>query len=153
MTHVEYCSPLWHPSKIEDIDAVKGIQLFFTAKIKESHSYWGWLKNPQLMSLQHRRELFILLNIWKILHNKIPNDLEVSFRPPKWLSFILSFFQTTFIFFIPNDIGFEPSFQVFQGVAVQRTSPYPSLLWNWGFGIFYRVPWVWLIEKHHSRVS
>ena len=32
-SHLEYCSPVWHPSKIEDIELIEGVQKEFTAKI------------------------------------------------------------------------------------------------------------------------
>ena len=47
--------------------------------------YWERLKKLDLMSLQRRRERFIILNMWKILHGKMPNDLNVQFRPPSRL--------------------------------------------------------------------
>ena len=34
-----------------------------------------------LMSLQRRRERYTLLIMWKILHEILPNDLKITFRP------------------------------------------------------------------------
>ena len=86
-SNVEYCSPLWHPSKIEDIESIEGVQRFFTAKIDGCRqlTYWERLIKLGLMSLQRRRERFILLTMWKILHNRLPNDLLISFRSPSRL--------------------------------------------------------------------
>ena len=84
---IEYCCPIWHPSKISDIDAIEDIQRDFTRNISgyQQLTYWQRLKRLGLMSLQRRRERFIILNMWKILHEKMPNDLNVQFRPPSRL--------------------------------------------------------------------
>ena len=79
---IEYCCPIWHPSKISDIEDLEEIQRDFTRIINgcQQLSYWKRLKKLNLMSLQRRRERFIILNMWKILHEKMPNDLNVQFR-------------------------------------------------------------------------
>ena len=79
---IEYCCPIWHPSKISDIEAIEEIQRNFTRNISGCLrlTYWERLKKLGLMSLQRRRERFIILNMWKILHEKMPNDLNVQFR-------------------------------------------------------------------------
>ena len=41
--------------------------------------YWDRLVHLSLMSLQRRRERFIILHMWKILHQKTSNDLNVQF--------------------------------------------------------------------------
>ena len=41
--------------------------------------YWDRLVYLSLMSLQRRRERFIILHMWKILHGKTSNDLNVLF--------------------------------------------------------------------------
>ena len=41
---------------------------------------WERLKEMQLMSLQRRRERYIILFVWKILHNVTPNDVGMTFR-------------------------------------------------------------------------
>ena len=41
--------------------------------------YWDRLKKLSLMSLQRRRERFIILHMWKILNNQITNDLQIQF--------------------------------------------------------------------------
>ena len=78
---VEYCCPLWHPTKISDIQELESVQKTFTARIsglQEMH-YWDRLVHLSLMSLQRRRERFIILHMWKILHQKTSNDLDVKF--------------------------------------------------------------------------
>ena len=46
--------------------------------MKELH-YYDQLIHLPLMSLQRRRERFILLHMWKILHWRTSNDLNVQF--------------------------------------------------------------------------
>ena len=78
---VEYCCPLWHPSKISDIQELESVQKTFISRItgmKELH-YYDQLIHLSLMSLQRRRECFILLHMWKILHGQTSNDLNVQF--------------------------------------------------------------------------
>ena len=78
---VEYCCPLWHPSKISDIQELESVQKTFISRItgmKELH-YYDQLFHLSLMSLQRRRERFILLHMWKILHGQTSNDLNVQF--------------------------------------------------------------------------
>ena len=41
--------------------------------------YWDRLQRLSLMSLQRRRERFILLHMWKILHRHTSNDINVQF--------------------------------------------------------------------------
>lgn len=78
---VEYCCPLWHPSKVSDIQELESVQKTFISRIsgmKELH-YYDQLIHLSLMSLQRRRERFILLHMWKILHGKTSNDLKIQF--------------------------------------------------------------------------
>ena len=61
---VEYCCPLWHPTKIQDIQELESVHETFTARIagmQDMHySYWYRLIHLSLMSLQRRRERFII---------------------------------------------------------------------------------------------
>ena len=78
---VENCCPLWHPSKISDIQKLESVQKTFISRItgmKELH-YYDQLIHLSLMSLQRRRERFILLHLWKIVHGKTSNDLNIQF--------------------------------------------------------------------------
>jgi ribonuclease P/MRP protein subunit RPP40 len=80
-SRTEYCCPLWHPSKLEDIKKLEAVQRTYTAKIPEVQhlSYWDRLKSLNLMSLQRRRERYILIHVYKILHDLAPNDLQMQF--------------------------------------------------------------------------
>ena len=80
---LEYCCPLWNPSKITDIQLLEGVQRTFTSRLYSVRhlDYWKRLQYLNIMSLQRRRERYIILQIWKILHNVSPNDVGVKFSP------------------------------------------------------------------------
>ena len=60
---------------------LEGVQRTFTAKIEGvCHlNYWRRLKALGLMSLQRRRERYIIVHMWKVLHGRCPNDVNVKF--------------------------------------------------------------------------
>ena len=79
---LEYCCPLWNPSKITDIQLLESVQRTFTNRIAglQGTDYWDRLKSLKMMSLQRRRERYIILQMWKLLHCISPNDLGVRFQ-------------------------------------------------------------------------
>ena len=78
-SYLEYCSPLWNPSKIIDIQELESVQRTFTSKIHglQHLHYWERLKTLTLMSLQRCRESYVIMHMWKILHGLTSNDLQV----------------------------------------------------------------------------
>ena len=78
---LEYCSPVWSPSLLSDIQALEDVQRFFTKKIRECKDldYHQRLKKLDLQSLQRRRERYCIIHIWKIYHGITPNDLNIKF--------------------------------------------------------------------------
>ena len=78
-SRLEYLSPLWHPTKQEDIKCIESVQRLFTSKVQglSDFNYHDRLKILGLMSLQRRRERFIIITVWKIINNVIPNDLNL----------------------------------------------------------------------------
>ena len=42
--------------------------------------YWQRLKRLKLMSLQRRRERYIIIHTWKIINSMAPNDIKMSFK-------------------------------------------------------------------------
>ena len=83
-SHPEYCCPLWHSSKIADIQKIEGVQRAFTSRIwgLQHLNYWQRLRALKLMSLQRRRERYIIIHMWKILHGYCPNDICIQFSEP-----------------------------------------------------------------------
>ena len=65
---------------IADIETIEAIQRRFTSKIHglEHLTYWQRLKKLGLMSLQRRRERYVLFVMWKIHHGLVTNDLGIT---------------------------------------------------------------------------
>ena len=82
---LEYCCPVWNPHKITDIEAIESVQRNFTRHIKgcQGVDYWGRLKKLQLLSLQRRRERYIMIHTWKIVNDLAPNDIKMVFKNSK----------------------------------------------------------------------
>ena len=80
-SQLEYCSPLWNPVKISSIQELESVQKVFTSKISgmTELNYWDRLRQLSLMSLQRRRERYIILHMWKVLHSITSNDLNIEF--------------------------------------------------------------------------
>ena len=79
---LEFSSPLWNPTKVVDIQELESVQKTFTSKIGgcKDLDYWERLKKLSLMSLQRRRERYIIIHMWKLLYGKTSNDLGVTFH-------------------------------------------------------------------------
>ena len=79
---LEYCCPLWSPSRVQDIAKIEAVQRRFTSKIHSlMHlNYWDRLKELNMLSLQRRRERYLLLYFWKIINGKVQNDVNVSWH-------------------------------------------------------------------------
>ena len=79
---LEYCCIVWSPHLIKDIVKVEQVQRYFTYKIKHMKdlNYWDRLKVLGILSLQRRRELNIILHLWKIKHCLYPNSIDIRFK-------------------------------------------------------------------------
>ena len=84
---VEYCCPLWNPLKVESIQQIEDIQRYFTRRIAglQNINYWERLFKLKLLSLQRRRERYMIIHVWKILNNLAPNDINMGFNENKRL--------------------------------------------------------------------
>ena len=80
-SHLEYCCPVWHPWNIGEIQQLENVQRAFTRKITNvSHlHYWDRLKKLGLMSLQRRRERFLIVTMGKIMNNQCTNEVGIIF--------------------------------------------------------------------------
>ena len=87
---LEYCSEIWSPYRIKNINKVEQIQRSFTFRIKglDNLNYWERLKDLGLLSLQRRRERNIILHLWKIRNKVNPNSINIEFKENKRLSAI-----------------------------------------------------------------
>ena len=72
---LDYGSLLWSPTKIHQIIMIEKIQKAFTKHLKgfSSFSYQERLSNLKIYSLQRRRDRYIVIYVWKILENLVPN--------------------------------------------------------------------------------
>ena len=72
---IEYCSALWCPLGVGQIQKLEAIQWSFIRKINNTKglNYWECLKSTKLYSLQRRRERYRIIYIWKILEKIVPN--------------------------------------------------------------------------------
>ena len=86
-SHLEYCCPLWNSCNSTETQDLEGVQRTFTSKIwRLQHlNYWQRLKALDMMSLQRRRERYIIIHMWKVLHGQCPNDINVRFCAPSRL--------------------------------------------------------------------
>ena len=82
ISRLEYCSPVWCPHKIKEIEQIEAVQRSFTARIDnmENLDYWQRLKSLNLYSLQRRRERFAIIHTYKIYKNLAPNDVNLQFH-------------------------------------------------------------------------
>ena len=79
---LEYSCPLWNGLTLENIRDLEAIQRTFTYKTvcpPYVQDYWDRLQYLQLMSLQRRRERYVILHMWKILNKLTSNDLNIFF--------------------------------------------------------------------------
>ena len=85
-SHLEYCCPVWNPQNTADIKKLEDVQKQFTLKIAglRDLNYYERLSALGLMSLQRRRERYIIIHMWKILYGKAP-ALSITFRDPSRL--------------------------------------------------------------------
>ena len=79
---MDYCCPVWFPTTKEEISALEGIQRSFTSRIQslKGFSYWERLRKLKLMSVQRRRERYIIIHMWKIYTGTAPNDIKIQFH-------------------------------------------------------------------------
>ena len=80
-SRLEYSCPVWNPSSMQDIKKRESTQRAFTRYISgcPGLSYWDRLKKLGLMSLQRRKERYVILHMWKIWQGAVPNDLDIQF--------------------------------------------------------------------------
>ena len=75
LPHLDYCSQLWSPLKVADINRLELVQKCFLKKMNcyDNVSYWDMLKDLGLYSMQRRRERYRVIYLWSILECLVPN--------------------------------------------------------------------------------
>ena len=87
LPHLDYCSQLWSPLKVADINRLELVQKCFLKKMNcyDNVSYWDMLKDLGLYSLQRHRERYRAIYLWSILEclvpNPKPNQIFGKFHP------------------------------------------------------------------------
>ena len=119
---LEYCCPLWNPSKVTEIQMIEGVQRTFTSRVGglQHLNYWERLKQLKIMLLQRRRERYIILMMWKILHNLAPNCCNIQFKVTARHGVVASIPPLSKASSSSNQSLYDSSFAV-QG---------PKLVWN-----------------------
>ena len=81
-SRLEYGCPLWNGLSLTQVRDIEAVQRFFSNKIicpPHVTDYCDRLKFFHLMSLQRRRERYVILFMWKIFYGKVSNDLNIKF--------------------------------------------------------------------------
>ena len=75
LPHHDYCSQLWSPTNVSNIQKLEMIQRTFVKKIDGMYqlTYWEQLKQLGLYSLERRRERYRILYTWKIIEGLVPD--------------------------------------------------------------------------------
>ena len=87
LPHLDYCSQLWSPLKVMDINRLELVQKCFLKKMNcyDNVSYWDMLKDLGLYSMQRRRERYRIVYLWSVLEclvpNPKPNQIVGKFHP------------------------------------------------------------------------
>ena len=76
---LDYCSPLWSPVAIGQIQLVESVQRTFTSRISNMGelNYWDRLKELRIMSIQRRHERYFMIYMFKLKVGLVPNDIGI----------------------------------------------------------------------------
>jgi len=76
LSKLDYCSALWNPhGSAYLVDKIETVQRSFTRKIAsmDGLNYWERLQTLRLYSVQRRRERYMIMYVFKVLHRLVPN--------------------------------------------------------------------------------
>ena len=75
LPHIEYCCIIWNPYLQKEINMLEQIQRSYTSKLEglNNLNYYERLKELKIYSLERRRDRYIILYIFKIINNIVPN--------------------------------------------------------------------------------
>ena len=107
LSRLDYCSQLWSPVKIGEMQEIEGLQRTFTNCISgvTSLDYWDRLSNLHLYSIERRFDRYQIIYAWKIIEKKIVNpepftESDIESRTGRKFKFVKS--NETKILFSPN---------------------------------------------------
>ena len=129
----------------------KDLYCSYSRSTTPSHlDYWKRLEKLSIMSLQRRRERYILLHMWKILNGAVSNDLRIQFISRSRTGFKAvvpplrgGASTSTSKSFIPSKGSKHPCFygfltnHQFRGTHAPTPTPYWNGKWillHWNFG-------------------
>ena len=79
---IDYCSQLWSPTKIGEMQELESLQRTFTSKIKDTEhlGYWERLKSLKMYSIEHRLDRYLIIYSWKIIEKLVvtPEPFSVT---------------------------------------------------------------------------
>jgi hypothetical protein len=83
--HIDYCSQLWTPHRVGDIQKIESLFRSFSNKIYSISdlNYWDRLSALKMYSQERRMERYRIIYIWKILEGISPNVGIESFTSPR----------------------------------------------------------------------
>ena len=85
LSRLDYCCPLWNPQNSAFLcNKIESVQRAYTRRITgmDGLDYWSRLNVLRLYSVQRRRERYIILYVFKIIHGLVPNcGLNFSTNP------------------------------------------------------------------------
>ena len=117
LSKLDYCSLLIHPTLVSHTLKIEQVQRPFTCRISGMYgmNHWERLKYLKLYSVERRRERFIIIYTFKILHDLVPNP-GIQFKTSKRLGIncIIPHVPTT----IPSYIR-QRRFQSFRFIAAR----------------------------------
>ena len=80
LSRLDYCSQLWCPLQVGDIQSLKKVQRSYIRKISgvQHLNYWEQLQELHLYSLERRRERYMIIYTWRILEGQVPNTSSLD---------------------------------------------------------------------------
>ena len=73
--HIDYCSQLWLPNKIGEMESIEKLLKDFTNRIPwlKEETYWSKLRILKMISEERRLEIYCIIYTWKVLEGLVPN--------------------------------------------------------------------------------
>ena len=84
LSQLDYCSQLWCPTKVCNLQMLEALQRTFTSYISDTKhlDYWDRLKFFKLYSIERRFERYLVIYMWKIVEQKVPSPCAFNLSDP-----------------------------------------------------------------------
>lgn len=78
LSRLDYCSQLWSPSNVNEIQKIESLQRTFTTYIINMNNldYWQRIKSLKLYSIERRFERYSIIYVWKLCEDLVVKPLE-----------------------------------------------------------------------------